>query len=87
MLDAVWLVGSKPTGTGEPAARHAWAVVDEVVQTSEEHGGNGPACSALRPEGLQTVDEGGNGLFGLVEHGAADPDDELSLGDVNAALV
>ena len=87
MLDAVWLLSSKPTGTRKPAVRHAGAVVDKVVQTSEEHCGNGPACTALRPECLQAVNEGGNGLFRLVEHRAADADNELSLGDVNAALM
>ena len=87
MLDAVRHISNKPAGTGKPAVRHTGAVVNEVVQASQEHRGNGSACPTLGPERLQTVDEGGDGLFGLVEHGAADPDDELSLGDVNAALV
>lgn len=87
VLDAVRLVGDERAGAGEPAVGHGRAVVHEVMQSAQEDRGDRGSRRAPRPEGLHAVDEGRDGLVGLVEHRPTDADDQLPLGDVGPGVV
>jgi hypothetical protein len=53
------------------------------VHPADEHRGNGSASRTLSTESMEALEQYRRCLVGVLEHGVADADHQLALGDVN----